>query len=121
MNAGSPVSPLLKVPTEMPTIIMSPLGKSTVASAHADVSCSAPPEALPPHSASCQTTPASCPTSSLSQETNGTSGSFTSSLEAETRCATDSAFFSNDSDWITTLNHMHKVMTEIFIFPHAFP
>jgi hypothetical protein len=94
----------LNVPIEMPTITVSPLGKSTVASAHAN----------------CQTTPASFPTRALSQVTKERFGNFASRLEAGIRCAADIARFSNESDWAATLKHTHNAMRKIFIFLHAF-
>src|SRR5262245_10851505 len=103
----------------MPTITVSPLGKSTLASAHAFVSRPVLPGAPKPHSANCQTTPASCPMTSLSHATKGRFGNFASRLEAETCWAADIACFSNDSDWVAALNHTHNAMMGIFIFIFA--
>jgi hypothetical protein len=99
---------------------VSPLGKSTVASAHANESWLVPPGAPAPHSANCQTTPASFPTRPLSQAPKERFGNFASRLEAGIRCAADIARFSNDSDWAATLKHTHNAMRKIFIFLHAF-
>ena len=41
-KVGSPIKPSLNVPIEMPTITVSPLGKSTVASAHANAVLAGP-------------------------------------------------------------------------------
>src|SRR5262245_21554273 len=56
---------------------------------------------------------------SLSQATKGRFGKFASRLEAETCCAAYIACFSNDSDWVATLNHTHNAMMGIFIFIFA--
>src|SRR5262249_4746100 len=100
----------------MPIITVSPLGKSAEASAHTGVSWPVPPDAPGPHSANCQTIPASFPTSPLNQTPKERFGNFASRVEAGIRCAVDIARFSNDSDWNATLKHTHKDIMEIFIF-----
>src|SRR5262249_56101572 len=92
------------------------VGVGARGSAQAGAAWAVPPVAPSPHSANCQTIPASFPTRPLSQTPKERFGNFASSVEAGIRCAADIARFSNDSDWNATLKHTHKDIMEIFIF-----
>src|SRR5262245_7901903 len=95
-KVGGPMSPFLKLPTDITIITLLPSCVSAIASAQAGRSGTSSFEIFSPHSLSCQTTPAFGPMISLNQLPNGRWGNLSSRLEAGIRCTEASACFSND-------------------------